>query len=253
MPNWVKCRLKMDGLNDAPLFTVDERGEREFDFNKLIPMPEALNMDSGYIETMAIRAYLTFGDNEMLVKAEKTVLFIGHRGIPEDYKISMDDLTEYCESRNMTTDALLEIGKQYCVNCLEHGSTTWYDWRISKWGTKWNAKDTEVISDDMIGFETAWSAPIPVIRKLSEKYPDRVVMLEWADEDMGFNVGQIALQNGDLALDECGCEICNNVPDGGTSEAYEIYEKLWGDTKCLDRDEDGKLYQRNCEDCDGCD
>ena len=37
---------------------------------------------------------------------------------------------------------------------------------------------------------TAWSAPIPVIKKLSEMYPNIELTLEFADEDLGQNCGR---------------------------------------------------------------
>lgn len=59
----------------------------------------------------------------------------------------------------------------------------WYDWNISQWGTKWNAyqihfdKDT----DYQIDFDTAWSPPDPVIRKMAE-ITDRKFTHQWQDE-----------------------------------------------------------------------
>ena len=49
----------------------------------------------------------------------------------------------------------------------------WYDWRITNWGTKWDA-DLDGLADTLsqdesslsLSFDTAWSPPIGVYQKL---------------------------------------------------------------------------------------
>jgi hypothetical protein len=52
----------------------------------------------------------------------------------------------------------------------------WYHWCIDNWGTKWEADITgfEVQDYDTleIEFQTAWSPPEGVVRKLREKFPE---------------------------------------------------------------------------------
>ena len=98
-------------------------------------------------------------------------------------------------------------------NCAD-----WYDWRIENWGTKWNAVDAQSTDDGFI-FETAWSAPLPVIKKLSENFPSIEFNLTWADEDAGQNCGLIVYKN--------GVEIQWYYPDRA-EEVAEIYEECWG-------------------------
>ena len=65
----------------------------------------------------------------------------------------------------------------------------WYDWRWEKWGTKWDVPKNEIEITEInngsivVGFHTAWSAPIPIYRKLFNKFSD-VSISWWArDED----------------------------------------------------------------------
>lgn len=39
----------------------------------------------------------------------------------------------------------------------------------------------------MLEFKTAWSTPEPVFLKLAEQYPDLVINIDYADEDMYYN------------------------------------------------------------------
>lgn len=62
----------------------------------------------------------------------------------------------------------------------------WYDWRLEYWGTKWNVgaesrcyydfdkimKNYSSGSPVQVMFETAWSAPIPIFKKLMSMHPE---------------------------------------------------------------------------------
>ena len=66
MPNYVSNMIKMKGITALPLFEKDkETGEKYFDFNKLIPMPESLDIESGSHTDDSIVYFLT---NRLSVK-----------------------------------------------------------------------------------------------------------------------------------------------------------------------------------------
>lgn len=92
------------------------------------------------------------------------------------------------------------------------------DWYDKHWGTKWNAVDAQITDESYI-FDTAWSAPLPVIKKLSELFPKITFDLTWSDEDAGQNCGQIIYKN--------GVEIQWYYPNRA-EEITEIYEECWG-------------------------
>ena len=75
-----------------------------------------------------------------------------------------------------------------------------YNWAIANWGTKWTSygytADTG-FKDDRLTFLTAWSAPHPILEKLSEMYPDIKFEHEWADEDIGMNCGRYVYFGGE--------------------------------------------------------
>lgn len=56
--------------------------------------------------------------------------------------------------------------------------------------------------------------------KLSKMFPDVKVDLQWSDEDIGFNVGHIALLGGELIVED--------VPEDGSREAFEMAFEIHG-------------------------
>lgn len=114
-------------------------------------------------------------------------------------------------------DLGLEEMKRYKDN-------NWYDWRMKNWNTKWNAYgfETPTYSGDTgtITFLTANGSPFRVLFKLSEKYPDVEFELRYADEDLGYNVGEISFIAGEL--------IDDNSPQEGTAVAQELAADIIG-------------------------
>ena len=72
-----------------------------------------------------------------------------------------------------------------------YGEKNWYDWSRANWGTKWNCYGYEEGIDysqtDSLWFQTAWSAPHPILQKLTEMFPEIKFKHQWADEDIGYN------------------------------------------------------------------
>lgn len=60
-------------------------------------------------------------------------------------------------------------GEEIFNIALQYGAIDWYDWRISNWGTKWNAYETDIDSSDgsvEIYFCTANNGVVPIIKNL---------------------------------------------------------------------------------------
>lgn len=250
MPNHVKNIVKMDGITKLPLFT-EEESVMCFDFNKLIPMPESLNIESGsktdesivyYLTEKCTRSIRTVNEESKQIINKLVKNMFGGEEWPNEIFLRILDRT-YSMSE-MEKEKIYSDGKIYVDNWQNYGATTWYDWRCEKWDTKWNAYDNEQPDDDTIVFETAWSSPQKVIEKLAQMYPGAVIEHWWADEDMGSNTGYARYERGQQV------EICWN--DSCSNDAYDTYVTCWGDTDCLYKDEEG-LWQRNdCETCHGC-
>lgn len=182
MPNNVRNVVRFDG-NGRDVFSfldkISEDGKEVgmIDFNKVVPMPESLNIESGSNTQLSIEAVLKALEHDHCYWA-KTKL-----GSMSDVDFNMR--VEHC-GKNM--QELLELGLQYIANKVHYGHTTWYGWCCEHWGTKWNAYDRSCEGNE-ISFNTAWSAPHPVIEKITEMFPDVSIVHKWADEDIGSNCG----------------------------------------------------------------
>ena len=71
--------------------------------------------------------------------------------------------------------------------------------RIDKWGTKWVGYDLS-IGESSIDFYTAWSPPLPIIKKLAELHKDLVFRLEYFEAGMAFRGVYTARWQGDEVL-----------------------------------------------------
>jgi len=206
MPNHVTCELKVtDGLERlSPLdFLAAEapvEGTDKFavvDFNRVIPMPPEIHPGGigHHVETVA---GIALG-----------LMRPGADGPPFDLSTLVRRLNLDSANRQLTEgpmakdldDADFEAMVQYMRAYRKHGHMTWYDWSIRYWGTKWNAYDAERTFPDTVVFQTAWSAPTPVVEALSRRFPNHTFELRWADEDFGNNVGHQRYKDGEVIED----------------------------------------------------
>lgn len=252
MPNNVKNIVKMKGILNLPLFVMED-GVKCFDFNKIIPMPKSLDIESGSMTKECIMYYLTnrctipvgcIGGKKLDVarKLLTDMLLYGDEGLKLLFSRVMEKTFVMPESKK---NEMYHNGQVYIDNYKKYGCTTWYDWCINYWGTKWNSYSNRQDGEDIIIFETAWSNPGPVILGLSKIYPEAEIEHWWADEDMGNNDGYRFYQGKEI-IDENSCASCSN-------EAYEIYIKCWGESMCLEQDREGNWQHKDCDICHGCD
>lgn len=73
----------------------------------------------------------------------------------------------------------------------EHSDFNWYAYCNDKWGTKWNACECEITEEDECSieyyFETAWSAPDGIYKKLKKLFPEVEINWTVSYEDDGYD------------------------------------------------------------------
>ena len=244
MPNYVRNEIQMKGIADMPIFhdKGDEYGEHAIDFDKIVPMPEELDVPSGSAMGEAIAWYMTergtadparYDELANAVPSIEGCVWMRH--FKEDgYMASLvKDARETVKRHPEEHDKLYEAGHRYVENFRKYGYGTWYDWCCENWGTKWNAQDSYAVDDGTVWFSTAWDPALPIAKKLSEMRLNTEVILRWADEDIGYNTGCATFLNGKGKVKR---------PANGSNEALALYVHLWGEDDCLEQDMDGNWH-----------
>lgn len=199
MPNWVQINLTFSG-DKAEIKQMLEAiknndiGYGSIDFNKIIPMPEQLNIESGSksIHGMEmVKEYLESMPEELKNK----------EGTYEEF---FDNLRKHRDDLNDDEKEIWDIGVIAVDNLHKYGAPTWREWAYKNWGTKWNAYDFDEMSEEnnTIYFQTAWYAPVPAILNLSQKYPNIEMSMRYADEDLGHNCGTVEFKNGSITQEK---------------------------------------------------
>jgi hypothetical protein len=67
----------------------------------------------------------------------------------------------------------IELKEAEIRNLATHGYTTWYDFCVNEWGTKWDVgadgnPAVDIPGGLMLGFESAWAPPVNAYEKLIE-------------------------------------------------------------------------------------
>ena len=77
-----------------------------------------------------------------------------------------------CPAELMETTAQMGTNEQEKANREKYGYSSWYDWNIAHWGTKWDISLDSVENPDAntvtASFESAWSPPIAAYERLMD-------------------------------------------------------------------------------------
>ena len=228
IPNYIVNKVHFDGDEEQIRQMLDfikpnitneeEEHDTVIDFNKIIPMPDSLDLNAGSVERRAVTAYLVavnpftkdFGVDKFS-ESEFTELA---NSLVKRYNLTKGDIYD-----DKVDPQEVERGQQYIDNIKKYNAPTWYEWRIQNWGCKWSASCQRIGENNTIYFDTPWATPTPVLQALSERFPSLTITCHWADEDFGVNVGEAVFENGEIAgLDYY--EACSK-------QAYELAAELW--------------------------
>jgi len=77
-----------------------------------------------------------------------------------------------------------------------------YEQRLEKWGTKWGGYYLDIGESNLV-FYTAWSPPIPIIKKLAELHKDMVFRLEYFETGIAFRgITTAQWKDGEVLLED---------------------------------------------------
>lgn len=237
MPNHITNKLELIGTQsiiDKCLVDIkcDDKAVGTIDFNKIIPMPASLNMEAGSYENHAILAYMKVANPgkpapdigpEHRLTADKysdVTIKLTEKFYTNDAAVLMEKIENFAFAETDDRNKLITDGETYVRNLIKYGTTTWYDWCIANWNTKWNAYNFGEFKNNTVVFHTAWSNIEPIIKTLSKRYPDIRFKYAWADEDMGANVGELEIVRGEIQS--------VYYPDTFSKNAYEMAADIRG-------------------------
>ena len=162
MPNWTANRIYIEGDEaDIRAFLEAVKWEDElFDFNRIIPMPDLLRHTGS-------------GHREINGKKVESWYIVKHAKYdpPQEKEIA----------RLFTPEEEVEL--------KAIGHRDWYSWSVANWGTKWNACSVEIDDTSIqhgyieIAFNTAWSAPVPLLHAMVEMFPKLTFDCRWRHDD----------------------------------------------------------------------
>lgn len=198
MPNWCSNSLYVSGDSDKVAefkgWVITEVNDTEIvrdeNYNAV------LNENGEPITKEVIREKFTF---EKLFPTPKELLADVD---PIPHKEGEDD-----EAYRKRMDMLME----------KYGHCGWYNWRVSNWGTKWDACEGDWNLDEgefTAYFDTAWSPPIGWLENVCAQFPELEFKMLFEEEGMGFCGradgvdGIVEWQDGDVVMqDEEGLEV----------------------------------------------
>ena len=201
MPNWCNNTVNISG--SAKDIKALKAWMGDFDFNKIIPRPEAI--DDGGVGITA--------GNTVATRNPKSKIF--HRTGCSYFDASKMTFNESFSKKqaggHTVADAML-AGYKPCKHCCckprmkgqdwdkpleegaalvkEYGYDNWYDWNIANWGTKWNVCDAQVDWAETFVtayFDTAWCPPEKIYDAIVAKFPNLTVNWHYSEPGCGFS------------------------------------------------------------------
>lgn len=243
MPNWVQNTIRV--TENIEKFKEVFIPNGEIDFNRIIPMPEDLDIQSGgssykpnkagynatdfgIVDLLEPLWNRTYTDNVSQADFKQAILdnFLSNSFLMQKAK----DLYSWFKDDNKVVDYIkddIEIKSLGYFNYKRYGFVDWYQFKNEKWGTKWNVNNDEtyIIENTrglFVTFKTAWGIPFGILSKLAEQFSFSVL---FADEDRGYNMGIVHFTKGNT--ETVGLDEFEDVTD--QNERYAIANIIWGD------------------------
>lgn len=222
MPNYVRTIINLHGGNEdiKAVLELVKSDDNDFDFNKIIPMPESLNIEAstgaeiGLFAVISNDFSMSFEDVEKILDsnpAYKKFLhnsFISFRELYEKKKKWWFD-EEHSEFIKRDRD----LGLMSKNNLDNFGYANWYGWCIDNWSTKWNSFDASIETGNsvILSFSTAWDCPYRILEKFADICAEYNVTFDgmYADEDAGSNSGSFDSETGITQFKDMSSEALN--------------------------------------------
>jgi len=181
MPNWCENNVEITGSKEEIKALREWMGN--FDFNKIIPMPQELLAHSAPAKIISETEYLEQEKEDKEIK----------KGSPFPF-------------RGITENIQKDLIKKY-------GFDNWYEWAVDAWGTKWGIDEDQsniIWKDTSVSacLTTAWCAPDGIYNAITNKFPDLEITWHYSEPGMCFSGNLETGEEFDYA-DPCDCGECD--------------------------------------------
>lgn len=228
MPNHVTSRIVATGP------VADLRAFRELfddetlDFNRIIPMPEILrDAEEGSLAELGAVLLVAKGQNPF---GPSVLAGLHQHEVDAVMAAGSGHIPERVAAYLAQNPACEEKGLHRLRAIAETGYSSWYQWSIDHWGTKWDAYSpmtTDAEPEDGaigFGFDTAWSFPTPIFEELARRFPTLTFDCVCFDEGWNF-AGEGIFSAAEITF--------------ATGEATdELYERVYGRAPEKDEEEE---------------
>ena len=195
----------------------DELSKR-VDFEKLIPTPQDLQIESGAGSYKNEVEYFPFQEEQISRQKETITPLLEktyEKGMTQDAYVRVtlpialankDRFIEMYRVRTNKEENTLEditIVLKGFYNFKTYGSVDWYDYHCKHWGTKWNAVTFYVDEErGFAEFQTAWGCPFEILQELA-KHTD--ISVSYVNEDMLSGYGVFSIDTNGNVTDHIVC------------------------------------------------
>lgn len=184
MPNWYTTHVKpfdLDAFKQASHY-YDVNG---ISFQNIIPMPSSLEISSpcGWELTPRHISHRRHLLDDATIRPLLDSLYTDTIDAASFADVALDTLSDEEKDRLREFNSSIKECILGYFNLRRYDDCpTWYEWRIRNWGTKWDVEDSRLSPDGIVSFVTAWSMPLPILKKLSYATPLLVLGIDEGDD-----------------------------------------------------------------------
>lgn len=185
------------------------------DFNKLVPMPSELNIDSGSRTDTGLKLFGNYLCEAAQVAADMP------DATPNERAAALFRFMDSWQKKHKVDPEVWELGKKAYRNIQKYGCATWREWRGLNWGNKWNAYQCVPLDEraDTMEFQTANCAVPKIAAAVSKRFPGQTVIYSWFGLDLTQSLGRMVFQDGKA--------VSINVPENELALACAMSSGVW--------------------------
>jgi hypothetical protein len=161
-----KMKNQIKGLDEA-----DQTRQIHIDFNKIIPMPETLDIEDN--QTAALATIFSTRTSEV--------------GINNQIKSPME-----------LNEKEFNLYLSYLKNMYNHKYINWFQWRMIKWNSAWNAYNTKEVGE-AIQFTTRFSPSLNITLELSRQFKEIELIHGYIEKETE-SPGKVCFKDGTVKL-----------------------------------------------------